>query len=621
MATRPLRVLYVSVTADGCVPASLAGLDDVEATAVEAGALADAIDPSTVDCVVAPASLPDCDGVTLYERFVAGTGVPYVLLADDGDERLAADALNAGVDGYVAAEATDDRLAEVVRDRAGASEESRVDAIDWALLSSFPDPAVVASVDGGDPTIRRANEAFETLFGYDAASVVGTGVSDLLVPSDDHSTATAMAEAVARGETVGREVERETADGDRRTFLFRGLPVRGGGEATLAVGFYLDITDRTAHHDQMTALHETARRLMQSSSTDEVLSTGLAAARDVLDHEINAIHRYDADAGGLVPVATTDRTEAVLGDPPTFPAGDSIAWRAYERGEPILRDDVRDDPDVLNPSTPIRSEMVLPLADYGVLVAASTARNGFDEGDLSLGRVLATTVESALAQVEREETLRAREQSLARQNERLDEFASIVSHDLRTPLDLANVHLELVREGQGDTEEHIERVEAAHARMTDIIDDVLTWARDGDEITDTERVPLATLIENSWDTVADGDATLDVTTTRTVDCDPDRLRRVFENLFRNAVAHGGEAPTIRVGDTTDEPGVYVADDGPGIPQARRDDVFDSGVSTAEDGTGLGLAIVEQIVEAHGWEIRAGESEQGGARFEIVGLAG
>ncbi|GAB3683553.1 hypothetical protein GCM10028857_11280 [Salinarchaeum chitinilyticum] len=50
----------------------------------------------------------------------------------------------------------------------------------------------------------------------------------------------------------------------------------------------------------------------------------------------------------------------------------------------------------------------------------------------------------------------------------------------------------------------------------------------------------------------------------------------------------------------------------------REDLFTPGFTTAEDGTGFGLAIVQQIVEAHGWEIRAMESEAGGARFEITG---
>jgi signal transduction histidine kinase len=72
-----------------------------------------------------------------------------------------------------------------------------------------------------------------------------------------------------------------------------------------------------------------------------------------------------------------------------------------------------------------------------------------------------------------------------------------------------------------------------------------------------------------------------------------------------------------VGDVASEPatasngGFYVADDGPGIAEEDREDVFDSGFSTSDDGTGLGLSIVRTIAEAHGWEVAVTESETGG----------
>jgi signal transduction histidine kinase len=74
---------------------------------------------------------------------------------------------------------------------------------------------------------------------------------------------------------------------------------------------------------------------------------------------------------------------------------------------------------------------------------------------------------------------------------------------------------------------------------------------------------------------------------------------------------------VRVG--TFDGGFYVEDDGPGIPKEKRETVLQAGYSSDADGTGFGLAIVKEIVEAHGWEIRVTESEEGGARFEIAGV--
>jgi signal transduction histidine kinase len=102
--------------------------------------------------------------------------------------------------------------------------------------------------------------------------------------------------------------------------------------------------------------------------------------------------------------------------------------------------------------------------------------------------------------------------------------------------------------------------------------------------------------------------------------DADRLQQLLENLFRNAVEHGGEEVTVQVGALDDASGFYVADNGVGIPEESQGKVFDSGYSSATDGTGFGLAIVKEIVDAHGWMIRVTENSEGGARFEITGIA-
>jgi signal transduction histidine kinase len=112
------------------------------------------------------------------------------------------------------------------------------------------------------------------------------------------------------------------------------------------------------------------------------------------------------------------------------------------------------------------------------------------------------------------------------------------------------------------------------------------------------------------------EATLVTETERTIRADQSRLEQFLENQFRNAVEHGGDEVTVTVNDVEEEAGFAVADDGPGIPEAERDRVFDPGFSTDEDGTGVGLAIIREIAQAHGWECRASESEDGGARFEF-----
>ncbi|WP_254766251.1 GAF domain-containing protein [Salinilacihabitans rarus] len=210
-----------------------------------------------------------------------------------------------------------------------------------------------------------------------------------------------------------------------------------------------------------------------------------------------------------------------------------------------------------------------------------------------------------------------RERELAAQNERLDEFASIVSHDLRNPLNVARGYLELARETGDD--DHLDEVDRAHERMGELIDALLSLARRGDATAAAEPVSLRDAAERAWCTVeADGaDLRLAPDADVVFETDETRLVDVLETLLGNAVEHGGEGVTVTVGATGD--GFYVADDGPGVPAGERESIFEFGYTTASDGTGYGLTVVSRIADAHGWEVRVAESEGGGARFEVSGV--
>ncbi|MDZ5812493.1 HAMP domain-containing sensor histidine kinase [Halorubrum sp. AD140] len=201
--------------------------------------------------------------------------------------------------------------------------------------------------------------------------------------------------------------------------------------------------------------------------------------------------------------------------------------------------------------------------------------------------------------------------------DRLEEFASVVAHDLRNPLSVAKGYLTLAREGD---EAAFDRVADALERTEQIVDDTLTLAREGESATRTETVSLAALARGAWSTTADAEgaageaAGLDVVGDATIDADPVRLRRLLENLFRNAIEHGGADGPVTVTVAPTPTGFVVADDGPGIPAAERGSVLDAGYTTAADGTGFGLAIVSRIADAHGWTVSIEESDAGGATF-------
>ncbi|ELZ86023.1 putative signal-transducing histidine kinase / two-component system, OmpR family, sensor histidine kinase RstB [Haloferax elongans ATCC BAA-1513] len=231
----------------------------------------------------------------------------------------------------------------------------------------------------------------------------------------------------------------------------------------------------------------------------------------------------------------------------------------------------------------------------------------FEDGALLVGA--GALVVGTYRWVERK---RAYEADLERRNERLDQFASVVSHDLRNPLNVAQMRLELARDGHGT--EHLSTVADAHDRMESLIEDVLQLARSGEAVGNTEPVGLATVAADAVANTNLDAAALTVEADVDLQADPGRLTAVFENLFRNALDHGGRDVQVRVGPLED--GFFVEDDGPGIPPEERNRIFESGYSNNPDGTGLGLAIVSGVAEAHGWSVEATAAESGGARFEF-----
>jgi len=232
------------------------------------------------------------------------------------------------------------------------------------------------------------------------------------------------------------------------------------------------------------------------------------------------------------------------------------------------------------------------------------------------GNVLERAVRYA---VERHE----QERQLKRQNERLDQFASVVSHDLRNPLSIAMGNIEVIQQSDdpGAVESATETATDALARMDELIDDLLAVAREGKSVDDPVPVDLTASARRTWNTVDTGDMSLTVDADLTVLADDGRLQQLFENLYRNAREHAGTHASVTVGTTAAGDGFFVADDGPGIPAADRDDVFEPGFTSHENGTGFGLNIVHEIARAHDWSVTVAgrdphetDDERGGARF-------
>ena len=527
------------------------------------------------DCVISDYDMPGQTGIEFLKSVrKEAPDLPFVLFTGKGSEEVASKAISAGVTDYLQKQSGTDhyvvlanRLRNAVRRyRAEKDRERQRKAIETAREG--------ISILNEDGEFIYVNQAYANIYGYEPDEMNGEHW-ELIYPDDKVAVAqnvilpTVAEEGYWSGETTGLR-----ADGTA-------FPEAHTVTHTDTGGLICSVRDRSAEQQQETEL---ARfRTLVETINDPVY---------VLDEA----GRFEYVNDAFVEMVGYDR-ETIIGAPPALIKSEKAVDRAETNLGRLLSSEGPDSVQFEIEVQPERGEPI-PCEDHmGVLPYEGECFEG------SVGILRDIT--------ERKE----RERKLKRRNQRLDEFASVVSHDLQNPLNVATGSIDLAKEECNS--EHLERTERALDRMENLIEDLLALARGDGAVTDPRPIDIAKIAQKCWRNVETTDATLVTEVDKTVYADESRLMQLFENLSGNAVEHGGSEVTVTVGNLDD--GFYLEDDGCGIPEDEYDDVFTPGYSNSEDGTGFGLSIVEQIVAVHGWEIRLTEGTTGGARFEITGV--
>ncbi|WP_440990483.1 ATP-binding protein [Haloarchaeobius baliensis] len=567
----------------------------------------DLLERETIDCVVSDYEMSGTDGLELLaavrERH---EGLPFILFTGRGSEEIASEAISAGVTDYLRKGGGSDQFALLANRIENAVEQARSRLSYRAVFENTDVGLTVRDVETG--TVVDVNQQYCDLLGYDREQLGELGLEDITadVPGYDAERGVELLErALAEPEFTFEWPDRRS-DGSTHWVEVDATLVEIEGRERSLVTIH-DVHERHEREAVLATLHQVATEIQECETIEAACERTVAAAESILEFEMCSL--MVAEGGWLVPKAVS--TGAPTDGARRMRQDQGLAGKTYQTGESTLVEDVLDD-DVSEPAkTSYRSGISVPIGESGVFQAVATEPNAFSQADVELAELLVSHTARVLDRLRFEGELR-------RQNERLEEFASVVSHDLRNPLTVALGKLELVRE-ESDSE-HLAHLGDALERMSSITEDTLQLARHGGSVDDTHRIDLATFADRCWTVVQTDEATLTVADA-TIRADRNRLRHIFENLFRNAVEHAtpddGSAVSITVGVLPG--GFYVADDGVGIPESERDRVFDPGHTTTEEGTGFGLAIVEEFAAAHGWTVQVTEGDDGGARFEFTGV--
>ena len=389
---------------------------------------------------------------------------------------------------------------------------------------------------------------------------------------------------------------------------------RGDGTASLAAAIEATALDSTAQDDLTTPpIDGTPTPNVDPDTVEDLLGAELDADRlskllhksrlfDTIMESI-PVHLYikDVDARHLY-ISTgyfEESLDEFIGntDPEIGLVADRHARRAH-----------REDKHVIDSGDPVLDKVeYLPMLDQWNLTSKVPwhGPNGDIVGLIGVTRDISARKE--------------RQEEVKRQNERLERFANMVSHDLRNPLQLATMRLELARRADDPTT-YLDDIEAALERMDSLIEDVLALAKQGQRVVSPEPVELDDILQMAWNSVDAPEAAFVIESSPgTVLGDEGRLRQLVANVFRNSIEHGGTTVTVSAGRLADETGFYLQDDGAGFPDPNDGELFEAGYTTSETGTGFGLSIVTEIAEAHDWTVRATTSDEGGARLEFSGV--
>lgn len=690
-----------------------------------------ALDDDSYDCVVSEHELPDGDGLELLETVrVRHDALPFILYTDQGSEALAGDAIAAGVSGYL--RKADDSAPELARRIRHAIEadlgESPSTVPESRLRTLFERTSDGLFTVDEDWRYTSANEAGADMVGVEADELVGERVWDVFETLEHTPFADALRTAMDERKPADEEAYFAPLD---RYFDVSVYPDTAG----ISI-FFRDVTERYRRLQMVRRLHETAGELFKEPDPARAAQLCVDAIADVLGYPLNGV--WLQDGGVLEPVAVTG-TDLIDAGVATFAEG-SLAWERFTSGESRVFEDVSTEDDVHNPQTEIRSEMIVPVGRFGVIIVSSRDQNAFAEEDLTIVELVAYHLEASLERSEHERRLEhernrfeaafdtvpepavhvilddtdpiihrinkafeetfgvdaetavgrsidelivppdaaddaieineavresgryeaeivrmttdgerpflftakrmpvadvddapveavatyvdlseqlERERELTRQNERLERFTEVLSHDIPNHLSVAAGNLELARET--DDLSFLDQVETAHDRIETLLSDMETLVETGSPIDSIEPLQLGAVAESCWTSCCSEDdpQSLDIVEDGRLLADRTRLTQLLENLMWNACDHGGEDITITITVTDD--GFVVEDDGHGIPEDIRESVFETGYTTSAAGTGFGLAIVREIAGAHGWDIDLEESESGGARFVFTGV--
>ncbi len=540
-----------------------------------------------------------------------------------------------------------------------------------ALLDAAPDATLVSDADG---TILLVNRQLERMFGLPRAELIGRRVEQF-VPVERRSAHVELrrrylADPSPRPMGQGSSLTARRPDGSEFPVEISLSPVETSAGVLVAAAIRdasdrarternlrahgdrleRDVASRTAELEARTeelalrarhhhALAELGKRIIAARSLADVFDDAVAVLAEELEVELTKILEIVPGADVLLLRAGVGWRDGIVGHATVGADRESQAGYTLLSDGPVIVEDLRKETRFRGPPALLEHGAVSGMSviiygrhePYGVLGAHSRRARTFVVDDVAFLQSVANLLGEAIERHRAEDDL-AEARRLARQKERLADIGVIVAnvvHDFGNTLAGLSLHAQIIaryaREGRpGEAISEPARIlldQTTHLER--LVREFREFARA--ERLDLGPVDLRQLLESvagGWRRFAEErKVAIDLATADDLPpvlADEGKLRRVFDNLIKNAVesVEGGPG-AVRIGVDargSDRVRVSVEDSGAGVPPAV--DVFKMFATTKEHGSGLGLPICKQIVDAHGGAIEHAPARSRGTVFRI-----
>ena len=437
-----------------------------------------------VDCIVSDYDMPGRTGVEFLEVVREDRpGLPFVLYTGKGSEEIASDAISAGVTDYLQKESGTDqytvlanRITNAVesrRSQRALTERNRELRQYERMINSMQEAACIYDAEGRYVVV---NEYLADWYGATRAELEGRS-SNLIPLIKEQSAADEPYQALLDGrrDRLNGEVKAEFAGHGHAVVEYRLTPLLVDGSVEGVVGVARDVTDSRERERELERRTEEIETLAAEFEEQYWNLFGEAPVMAVVTRIENGEPLVEDCNQPFAETLGYEKSE-VVGRPLTAFYTDAsrreLEGSGYERA-------------VAGEFMKESRELVTADGDVVRSLLRAVPRYGAYDGDEAAGTLAMYVDVSARRELER-------------QKSRLEEFTSVVSHDLRSPLSVARNRANLTREDPENANEHLDAAVEAHDRMEALIEDLLSLAHSGTDIGETESVVLASLADQCW---------------------------------------------------------------------------------------------------------------------------